>query len=74
MKKLTRKETKNKQKPWLTHGILKSIKIKTMWLKKFLKSKNTVHYNNYKLYRDKLNSLIKSSKKIIIQNILLNMN
>ena len=34
-----------------------------MWLKKFLKSKNTVHYNTYKLYRYKLNSPIKSSKK-----------
>ena len=63
MEKILKKEAKNKHKPWLTQGILNLIKIKTRWLKKFLKSKNTAHYKTYKLYRDKLNSLIRASKR-----------
>ena len=64
MEKISKKEAKNKHKPWLTHGILNSIKIKTRWLKKFLKSKNTAHYKTYKLDR-----LV---KEITINNISLN--
>ena len=64
MEKVSKKEAKNRQKPWLTRGILNSIKSKTKWLKKFMKSKNTTHYKMYKLYRDKLNSLIKAGKRI----------
>ena len=61
MEKMSKKGAKNKHKPWLTQGILNSIKIKTRWLKNFLKSKITAHYKTYKLYRDKLNSLIRAS-------------
>ena len=39
MEKISKREVKNKQKPWLTQEILHSIKVKTKWLKKFLKSK-----------------------------------
>ena len=63
MRKMSKKEVKNNQKSWLTKGILNSIKIKTKWLKKFIKSKNNLHYNKYKTYRDKLNSLIRISKR-----------
>ena len=37
MRKMSKKEVKNNQKPWLTKGILNSMKIKTKWLKKFIK-------------------------------------
>ena len=61
--KRTRKEMKNRKKTWLTKGILDSIKIKTKWFKKYMKLKNTHNYSQYKLYRDKLNKIIKTSKK-----------
>ena len=63
MEKISKRKAKNKQKPWLTQGILHSIKIKMKWLNKFLMTKNSTHYKTYKLYRDKLNSLIRASKK-----------
>ena len=63
MEKISKREVKNIQKPWLTQRILHSIKVKTKWLKKFLQSKNSTHYKTYKLYRDKLNSLIRASKR-----------
>ena len=53
MEKISNRKAKNKQKPWLTQGILYSIKIKTKWLKKFLKTKNSTHYKTYKLYKGK---------------------
>ena len=48
--------------------ILKSIKIKTKYYKKFMTSKDQEHYNIYKLYRDKLNHLIRVSKNIYYKN------
>ena len=63
IRKLSKKEIKNNIKPWLTKGILNSIKIKNKWLKKFINSKNNLHYKTYKTYRDKLNSLIRISKR-----------
>ena len=63
MEKILKRKAKNKQKPWLTQGTLHSIKIKRKWLKKFLKTKNSTHYKTYKLYRDKLSSLIRASKR-----------
>ena len=61
-KNLSRKETNLMQKPWLSKGILKSIKIRATLYKKFLKSKDQTFYNQYKIYRDKINHLIRSSK------------
>ena len=67
MVNMTKKEIKNKQRPWITKGILKAIQIKTKWLKRFMKNKNKIkesmEYKNYKLYRDKINHLIRASKK-----------
>ena len=63
IRKLSKKEIKNNNKPWLTQGILNSIKIKNKWLKKFIKSKNNLHNKTYKTYRDKSNSLIRISKR-----------
>ena len=64
MVKMTKKEIKNNQRPWITKGILKAIQIKTRWLKRFMKNKNknSMEYIKYKLYRDKINHLIRASK------------
>ena len=58
-KTITRKESKSKLKPWLSQGIIKSIQIKNTLYKKFIRSKDLFLYSRYKLYRDKLNKLIR---------------
>ena len=70
MEEMTKKEIKNKQKAWITKGILKTIQVKTRWLKTFMRNKNKsiTEYNQYKLYRDKINHLIRASKKTIINH------
>ena len=50
LKKLTKEELKRSKKPWITKGILTSIKKKNILLKKIIKSK-------------KINHLIRKSKK-----------
>ena len=39
-RKITKKEFKQKYKPWVTNGILKSIRRKDKLLKKFIRTKN----------------------------------
>ena len=61
---LSKKEIKTSQKPWLTKGILTSIKIKR---KLFASYKNTLDdtiYSKYKIYRNLLNTLLRKSKKM----------
>ena len=65
---LSKKEIELKMNPWLTNGLLKSIKIKTKYYKKFMKTKNKKHYAKYKIYRDKINHLIRASKNIYYKN------
>ena len=59
---LSKKQSKLKLKPCITSSILKSIKIKKLYYKKFLKTKKKFWYNRYKHYRNTLNSLISKSK------------
>ena len=63
MNRISKRKTKSNQKPWITQGILKSIRTKTNCYKKFMRTKNTDYYDQYKTCRDRLNSVIKSSKK-----------
>ena len=63
LKPLTKKQHKQRKKPWITNGILKSISIKNKFYKKFLKSKDPYWYQQYKFYRDTLNHLIRRSKR-----------
>ena len=65
MKLISRRKGKLKQNPWITQGILKSIRTKTFWYKKFMRSKDANCYNQYKVCRDRLNSVIKTSKKLL---------
>ena len=66
---LSKKEMKVRQKPWLTKGILTSIKKKRSLFKKFKKLKlkfvNTDEvYQQYKPYRDTINTLKRKSKRL----------
>ena len=65
--KTTNKEHKLKIKPWITKGILKSIKIRDRIFNNFTKAKNNILktqlHNNYKYYRNSIVNLIKKNKK-----------
>ena len=72
-RRTTRKEKKLKEKPWLTKGLLKSIKQKSKMYKKFLDRSNCSLYTQYKKYRNTLNRALECAKrnyysKILIQN------
>ena len=60
---LSRKESKIRQKPWLTKCILGSIKIKNQLYKKYIKKKDTFWSERYKFYRKKGNMVISKSKR-----------
>lgn len=62
LKILSKRKLKQTFKPWITQGIRKSIQIKNKLYKKFLKTRSTYYHNKFKMYRNKLNQLIKSSK------------
>ena len=53
--------------PWLTTGILKSIKIRTKYYKKFMKTKDQTTLCQ-KINRDEINNLIGASKNIYYKN------
>ena len=63
LKKITKKRLKQSQKPWITTGMLKSISKKNKLYKKFIMTKEEKFYNNYKVYRDLLNRLIRNNKR-----------
>ena len=68
LKNITKNDLDLKIKPWLTKGILKSIKKRTMYYKKYLSSRNNKWYDLYKLYKDKLKQLIRFSKTNYYKN------
>ena len=63
LKKLTKEELKRSKIPWITKGILTSIKKKYILLKKFIKSNDQLTFLRYKTYREKINHLIRKCKK-----------
>ena len=63
VKQLSRREVKLKSKPWISKALRKSIQIKNNYYKKYLKTKSTYYHTKFKLYRNKLNHLLKISKK-----------
>ena len=63
VKQLSRRELKLKSKPWITLGIKKSIQIKNNLYKKFIKTKSTYYHSKFKIYRNKINHLLRISKK-----------
>ena len=67
LEKLTKKEFKQTIKPWITAGILNSIKRKNELFRKYMKCKNnTVRdniHNEYKSLKNRITNLIQISKK-----------
>ena len=61
IQKLTKAQSKLKSKPWLTRGIMTSIKKKNIIYKKFIKAKNSTEknilYNEFKNYWDLITKL-----------------
>ena len=72
LKKVTKKQLKHENKPWVTKGIIKSMSIRDNLLKKFIKAKNPISkstlHNRYKIYRNSITSLLRLSKKLYYQN------
>lgn len=62
-KKLTRKQKKLQNKPWLTKGLLKSIKNKQKMYKTHFLGGNATERYLYKLYANKLNKIKELAKK-----------
>ena len=69
LKKLSNSELKLFSKPWITHGVMTSIKI----YKKLLKSKKSEQkkrlYNEFKRHRNRISILTRNSKANHYQNI-----
>ena len=70
-KQLSKKECRFLSKPWITMGLRKSIYTKNNMYKKFLKSKSIYTHAKFKLYRNKLNHLLKISKRKYYNNYFL---
>ena len=62
VKQLSRKELKLKSKPWITPALRKSLQVKNNLYKKFSKSKSIYYHSKFKVYRNKLNHLLRISK------------
>ena len=66
-RKLTKKEFKQTVKPWITKGIITSIKRKDDLFHSYINCKNTVRkqtiHNEYKALKNRITSLIHFSKK-----------
>ena len=67
IKILTKKEVELEYKPWITKGILNSVKVKNKTYKEFIKSKDrnkkSQTYIKFKKYRDLINSLKRRSQR-----------
>ena len=63
LKLSTIKENKMKTKPWLTKGLLKSLKTKDKLYKKSIKTPTAENKFKFKQYRNKLNHLLRITKK-----------
>ena len=63
IKQLSRRELKFQSKPWITSAIKVLIHAKNKLYKKYLKTKSTYYHSKFKYYRNKLNHLLKVSKR-----------
>ena len=71
IKQLSRRELKSYSKPWITSAIKTSICVKNALYKKFLKTKSTYYHCKFKYYRNKLNPLMKASRRLYYNNFFL---
>ena len=68
MEFLTQKQVELELKPWITSGILTSIRVKAKLFKTFKKTLKNSDYSQFKYYRDTINSLMRKSKKQYFRN------
>ena len=61
LRKLSNKEKKSLQKPWITPGIRKSIAVRDKLLRKSTRDKSEETYDKYKFYRNLITRLKKQS-------------
>ena len=66
--KLSRKQYKFAKKPWMTHVLLKSIKIQNKLYIKYQKSGKKGDYTTYKAYRNKVTRQKETAKALYFQN------
>ena len=64
LKKLQKKEIKFMSKPWITPAIKVSIDVKNNLYKNYLKTRSPYLHSKFKFYRNKLNHLLRISKRI----------
>ena len=71
-KKLSKYQLKFKNKPWLSKGLQKSIQIKNVFFKKYIRAKDEAtkvkFHDKYKEYRNLLSTLMKKSKENYYNN------
>ena len=71
-RKMTKKEIKQRLKPWISNRILKMIQLRDKIHKKFIKAKNQIikdlFHEKYKTLRNEIVSLCRQSKKDYYQN------
>ena len=71
LKKVNKKQMRLEAKPWITRGILKSIKRRDKLLRKYIKSKDPVRkdqlHTDYKKLRNEVIAIIRRSKKMHYQ-------
>ena len=67
VKKISNKNFKRKFKPWITRGILKSLKKRRDLHSRYLRAKNyenkQLSYRRFKVYRNMIVTLIRKSKQ-----------
>ena len=69
LRKQSRKETKLKNKPWLSKGILISIQQKNLSYKRALKLNDSNTWEQFKVYRNKLTHIKEYAKRLYIKNL-----
>ena len=71
VRQITKKELKFHSKPWITTGLKNSIKVKNKLYRKYLITKSTYYHCKFKNYRNRLNHLLKISKRSYYNNYFL---
>ena len=72
IKKIVIKNTIDKSKsPWMTKSVLKSVRTKNKLYKAYLLNNSKKNQNLYKKYKNKLNHVIKASKKMYYEEQLI---
>ena len=74
--KLSLREMKSNNKPWITKGVLKSVNQKDAIYKKFVRTKNPhskeIYHLTFKRYKSMINRLLELTNQNITKNFLVN--